>query len=129
MCFLNRPLQILYFRDQVWEMEWNISRMTLATTRGDGVPTFLLPPRHNHPFNLKAYMDDYGGINRCVFTVNSISDPINIEEPPQLEALQPQTPQPQPPKTPNKRAPSKKAPELAHQHATVTWKKTNLHSL
>ncbi|XP_058218374.1 protein SEH1-like isoform X1 [Rhododendron vialii] len=37
MCFLNLPLQILYFRDQVWEMEWNISGMTLATTGGDGV--------------------------------------------------------------------------------------------
>ncbi|XP_058195637.1 protein SEH1-like isoform X2 [Rhododendron vialii] len=78
MCFLNLPLQILYFRDQVWEMEWNISGMTLATTGGDGV----------------ACMDDYGGIERCVFTVNSISDPINIEEPLQLEAPQPQPAQP-----------------------------------
>ncbi|XP_058195636.1 uncharacterized protein LOC131311980 isoform X1 [Rhododendron vialii] len=94
MCFLNLPLQILYFRDQVWEMEWNISGMTLATTGGDGVPTFLLLPWHNHPFNLKACMDDYGGIERCVFTVNSISDPINIEEPLQLEAPQPQPAQP-----------------------------------
>ncbi|XP_058195638.1 uncharacterized protein LOC131311980 isoform X3 [Rhododendron vialii] len=80
--------------EKVWEMEWNISGMTLATTGGDGVPTFLLLPWHNHPFNLKACMDDYGGIERCVFTVNSISDPINIEEPLQLEAPQPQPAQP-----------------------------------
>ncbi|KAI8557440.1 hypothetical protein RHMOL_Rhmol04G0011200 [Rhododendron molle] len=37
MCFFNLSLQILYFRDQVWEMEWNISGMTLATTGVDGV--------------------------------------------------------------------------------------------
>ncbi|KAI8571051.1 hypothetical protein RHMOL_Rhmol01G0086800 [Rhododendron molle] len=65
MCFLNLSLQVLYFHDQVWKMEWNISGMTLATTGGDGVPTFLLPTWHKYPFNLKAYMDDYGGINDC----------------------------------------------------------------
>ncbi|KAI8523751.1 hypothetical protein RHMOL_Rhmol13G0096300 [Rhododendron molle] len=62
---LNPNLDGKLSTEKVWKMEWNISGMTLATTGGDGVPTFLLPPWHNYPFNLKTYMDDYRGINNC----------------------------------------------------------------
>ncbi|KAI8557442.1 hypothetical protein RHMOL_Rhmol04G0011200 [Rhododendron molle] len=47
MCFFNLSLQILYFRDQVWEMEWNISGMTLATTGVDGVVSNVELKRHS----------------------------------------------------------------------------------
>ncbi|XP_058193849.1 replication protein A 70 kDa DNA-binding subunit B-like isoform X2 [Rhododendron vialii] len=60
-----------------------------------------------HYISLKATMYDYGGINRCVFNIDSVSEPINADELLQIEPSQEQQSQPQPPKTPSKRAQAK----------------------
>ncbi|KAI8526803.1 hypothetical protein RHMOL_Rhmol12G0025200 [Rhododendron molle] len=73
-----------------------------TTSQLGNLPITLMksyPAQKKRCVSLKAYVYDYRGINQCFFAVKSISDPIDAQEPLQLEAFQPQPPQPQRPKT------------------------------